>query len=100
MSHVGLATPAGARTNGQQHVTVCVCTYKRPQLLLGLLTALGGQDTGELFTYSVMAADNDCLESARTIVSDLAAAGAILMSYCVEPRGGEIVVARSGQRLP
>lgn len=94
MSRVDLATSAGARTNGRQHVTVCICTYKRPELLLRLLTALGAQDTGGLFTFSVVVADNDHLESARAIVSDFAAAAPMRIRYCVEPRQN-IALARN-----
>lgn len=89
-----MAASAGARTTGRQHVTVCICTYKRPQLLLRLLTALGAQETGGLFTYSAVVADNDHWESARTMVCDLAATASMPLSYCVEPRQN-IALARN-----
>lgn len=76
------------------HITVCACTYKRPRLLSRLLTALGTQDTGGRFTYSVVVADNDHLESARAMVSDFAAAAPIPIHYCVEPRQN-IALARN-----
>jgi glycosyltransferase involved in cell wall biosynthesis len=69
-----------------QHVSVCVCTYKRPHLLTRLLRELGQQETGTLFTYSIVVADNDPLGSAERVVSDFAAASTIPVTYCAEPR--------------
>jgi glycosyltransferase involved in cell wall biosynthesis len=59
-----------------------------------LLHELGGQDTGGLFTYSIVVADNDHLESARAIVADFAAAASIPTAYFVEPRQN-IALARN-----
>lgn len=73
-------------TPGQRHITVCICTYKRTELLERLLATLAAQDTGGLFTYSIVVADNDALQSAREVVSVFAAASAISTTYCVEPR--------------
>ena len=44
---------------GVQHVSVCICTYKRPVLLKRLLEGLGEQDTSGLFTFSIVVVDND-----------------------------------------
>src|SRR5579864_121377 len=55
------------------HITVCICTYKRPQLLERLLRALGQQSTGGFFSYSIVVADNDRLKSAETVVSTFSA---------------------------
>lgn len=76
------------------HITVCACTYKRPRLLARLLTALGAQDTGGRFTYSVVVADNDSLESARAIAADFAATAPMPIHYCVEPEQN-IALARN-----
>jgi len=73
-------------TNQVKQISVCVCTYKRPQLLRRLLDSLRDQDTGGLFTYSIVVADNDHLQSGRVVVSDFAAASAIPVTYCVEPQ--------------
>src|SRR5207245_10546140 len=51
-----------AMTNETKHITVCVCTYKRPHYLKRLLGELGNQDTSGLFTYSIVVADNDHLQ--------------------------------------
>jgi glycosyltransferase involved in cell wall biosynthesis len=68
------------------HITVCICTYKRPKLLKRLLDGLSRQTTEGLFTYSIAIADNDSLESARTLVKDFAASSPIPIRYSVEPR--------------
>lgn len=49
------------------HVTVCVCTYRRPALLARLLESLENL-AGEGFTWSVVVVDNDAAQSARAIV--------------------------------
>jgi succinoglycan biosynthesis protein ExoM len=80
--------------NESRHISVCVCTYKRPQLLKWLLEKLRDQDTDTLFTYSVVVADNDQLQSARAVVSDFVASSSLSVKYCVEPRQS-IALARN-----
>jgi glycosyltransferase involved in cell wall biosynthesis len=65
---------------------VCICTYKRPQLLRRLLGELADQETNGLFTYSIVVADNDHLRSAEAVVKDSAATSTIPVRYCVEPQ--------------
>src|SRR5580700_7943958 len=81
-------------TNESKHIAICICTYKRPVLLKRLLDDLGGQDTGGLFTYSIVVVDNDHLRSAEPVVSVFAAASAIPIRYCEEPRQN-IALARN-----
>jgi succinoglycan biosynthesis protein ExoM len=69
-----------------KHVSVCICTYRRPQLLKRLLQTLEKQETDGLFTFSVVVADNDGQRSAEALVSDFAADAAIAVTYCVEPQ--------------
>src|SRR4030088_2441779 len=80
--------------NETSHITVCVCTYKRSQLLKRLLEALRDQDTDTLFTYSMVVADNDQLRSAQAVVSDFAASSSVFIKYCVEPQQS-IALARN-----
>jgi len=47
------------------HISVCICTYKRPQLLERLLLALDSQRRDSLFSFSVVIVDNDIEESAQ-----------------------------------
>jgi succinoglycan biosynthesis protein ExoM len=73
--------------NGRpDHITVCVCTYRRPRLLQRLLESLTRQDTSGSFTISVVVADNDAAQSAREVVAEFAATAALEVVYCVEPR--------------
>lgn len=67
------------------HISVCICTYKRPQFLKRLLKEFADQETAGLFTYSIVVVDNDRLESAKTLASNFAAASTIPIRYCVEP---------------
>ena len=73
-------------THEPAHISVCICTYKRADLLKRLLAELAVQDTGNLFTYSIVVADNDSLGSAKATVSGFAATSAIPIKYCIEPR--------------
>jgi succinoglycan biosynthesis protein ExoM len=76
------------------HISVCACTYKRPELLKRLLEELVKQETNNLFTFSVVVADNDQAESAKKLVSEFAATSALSIRYCVEPRQN-IALARN-----
>lgn len=76
------------------HITVCVCTYRRPEFLKRLLDELDHQDTCGLFTYSIVIADNDRSESAKGIVSEFAAKSRIEIKYVVEPQQN-IALARN-----
>jgi glycosyltransferase involved in cell wall biosynthesis len=68
-----------------KHVTVCVCTFRRPELLKRLLDELARQETGGTFTYSVVVADNDRSQSARRTVEEFVASSPLRVVYCVEP---------------
>ncbi len=68
------------------HITVCICTFKRAQLLSRLLHELTGQDTDGQFTYSIVVVDNDQLRSAEAVVSEFVKNSPILARYCVESR--------------
>jgi succinoglycan biosynthesis protein ExoM len=73
------------------HISVCICTYKRQELLKRALDALGAQATEGLFTFSVVVVDNDAEESGRATVAD---ASGFQLTYCVEPRQN-IALARN-----
>jgi succinoglycan biosynthesis protein ExoM len=70
---------------GLKHISVCICTYKRPAFLARLLKDLKDQETGGLFTYSVVVADNDGTESAKQVVDDFARQTDIQIKYCIQP---------------
>ena len=69
--------------NRTKHLSVCICTYKRPQLLKRLLETLEKQET-DGFTFSVVVADNDEGRSAEPVVLEFSAQSAIPVTYCME----------------
>jgi len=78
----------------RSHISVCICTFKRPQLLKRALEKLGHQRTEDLFSYSVVIVDNDRAESAREAVAAYANGSALKILYCVEPEQN-IALARN-----
>lgn len=53
-----------------EHISVCICTYKRPLRLRTLLDCLGKQETENLFTFSIIIIDNDKSASAKKIYEE------------------------------
>jgi len=80
-------------TQQRPHISVCICTYKRPELLRRLLEDLQHQDTGDLFTYSIVVVENGDSEGAEAVVSEFAGSGTSIV-YCREPRQN-IALARN-----
>jgi len=76
------------------HVCICICTYRRPDILKRLLDALKDQKTEGRFTYSILVVDNDLRESARTIAQEFASASNMFVQYLVEARQN-IALARN-----
>jgi succinoglycan biosynthesis protein ExoM len=87
-----LSDPVTARA--VEHISVCVCTYKRSALLKRLLDKLNRQETGGLFTYSIVVSDNDEAKSAEAVVAGMRLSSAVPMKYCFEPRQN-IALARN-----
>jgi glycosyltransferase involved in cell wall biosynthesis len=81
-------------TNKPTHISICICTFKRPELLLRCLKSLEGQATAGLFTYSIVIADNDETRSAELAVGRFMARTSIAVVYCVEPQQN-IAMARN-----
>jgi succinoglycan biosynthesis protein ExoM len=77
-----------------QHITVCICTYRRPELLKRLLEDLKVQETEGLFSYSILVVDNDRKESAKDVVREFAGAQTVRIDYCVQPEQN-IALARN-----
>ena len=80
--------------NEVEHISVCICTYKRPTLLKRLLSTLATQETEGLFEYSVVIVDNDRNESARQVAKSAAIEFKTAVKYCVEPEQN-IALARN-----
>jgi glycosyltransferase involved in cell wall biosynthesis len=76
------------------HISVCICTYKRPDLLRRLLGRLEEQRTHGLFTYGVVVSDNDRARSAEQTVAGYTLSGTLSVTYCVEPQQN-IALARN-----
>lgn len=68
-----------------RNITVCICTYKRPEYLKQLLNRLLSQVTGNRFHYSITIADNDREQTAVNIVSEFIGYSPVPILYCVEP---------------
>jgi len=66
-------------------ITVCVCSYRRPELLERLLSALALQRTDGQFTFSCVVVDNDELATARPVVESLQPSFPVPIQYAVEP---------------
>ena len=74
------------------HIAVCVCTYKRPQMLQRLLNDLSVQETDEAFEFSIVVMDNDPSQSAKPVVSAFATQASVPVTYGAEPRQGICLV--------
>ncbi|MBP1660233.1 MAG: glycosyl transferase, family 2, partial [Candidatus Aminicenantes bacterium] len=70
------------------HISVCVCTYRRNAMLAKLLRNLALQETRGRFTFSVVIVDNDPTGSARTDVERLRLDLGLDVLYEVEPVKG------------
>ena len=69
-------------------VSICVCTFKRPQLLVGLLHSLGQQQLAGA-RIEVIVVDNDPAATAKAAVEQFACSHpAMAVRYDVEPRSG------------
>lgn len=67
------------------HISVCICTYKRPELLNRLLSTLEKQNTDDIFNFSIVVVDNDNYESDRQVVESYAAKSKLSINYYVQP---------------
>lgn len=78
----------------RDHISVCICTYKRPKMLLHLLRQLQSQKTDELFTFSIVIVDNDQNRSAKRTVNSFKEKSVINIKYYCEPKQN-IALARN-----
>lgn len=67
------------------HITVCICTFKRPEMLQRLLATLEGQQTDGKFSYSAVVVDNDANRSALETIALFQKSHALPVTYLVEP---------------
>jgi len=71
--------------SARDHVSVCICTYKRSKSLTRLLSELQNQVSDGLFTYSVVVVDNDHMQSAKSVVESFKERSFIDINYYNEP---------------
>ena len=80
--------PGSSASQSKPHISVCICTYKRPAPLKRLLNVLNAQNTAGLFTWSIVVADNDAARAAKAVVRQAQSESAVPIQYCVEPTRG------------
>lgn len=56
--------------SNNDHISICICTYKRPVYLNRLLHSLKQLNTENLFSYSAVIVDNDSEKSGETEVTN------------------------------
>ena len=78
----------------KDHISICICTYRRPALLSRLISKLEGQRTDHLFTYSAVVVDNDAAGSGQEAIRTAGAAGSVTVDYDIEPERN-IALARN-----
>jgi glycosyltransferase involved in cell wall biosynthesis len=76
------------------HISVCICTYKRPGLLARTLDGVLSQATHDAFTLEVVIVDNDKLRSAQDLVHKYQKRGTRRILYDCEPEQN-IALARN-----
>lgn len=81
-------------SSSRTHITVCICTFKRPAMLARLLGELQKQALSDGATFSVVVADNDGNRSAESVTREFAAKSPVGIVYCHEPRQN-IALARN-----
>ena len=69
----------------KKHISVCICSFKRPQFLQRTLENLRTLETEDLFDYSVVVVDNDREQTARATTLDFASTAPVKVVYGVEP---------------
>jgi len=69
----------------KNNISICICTYRRNQMLERLLQKLALQETDEHFDYSIVVVDNDALGPARETVMRLKDELGLDITYGIEP---------------
>jgi glycosyltransferase involved in cell wall biosynthesis len=77
-----LAIESGA----MEIISVCICTYKRPELLYLLLNELADQSTNLEFDFRVVVVDNDAKMSAQDIIQKIMIKFPKRIDYFCEPK--------------
>jgi len=78
----------------RHQISVCLCTFHRPELLLRALTSIVAQATNSEFSYEVVVVDNDHQRSAEATVRSCRLGNANQIIYDCEPEQN-IALARN-----
>jgi len=76
------------------NISICICTFKRPDLLKKLLFHLLGQKDDELYYFNIIVVDNDFNMSAKQTVEAFISTSKLRTRYFCEPRKN-IALARN-----
>jgi succinoglycan biosynthesis protein ExoM len=69
----------------KDHVSICVCTYRRNPMVERLLRGLRGLETDGRFDFSAVVVDNDAAGPARETVARMRSELAMAIEYDIEP---------------
>lgn len=69
----------------KDHISICICTFRRNLLLERLVRSLKSQETEGLFDFSIVVVDNDSAGPARETVARLREELGLRIDYDVEP---------------
>src|SRR5262245_15989215 len=85
-AHLSRSPPRDPGPGFANHISVCICTFKRPHFLKRLLDHVAEQHTGEHYTYSIVVVDNDSQRSGEAVCNDFVRRHAQPpLTYCVQP---------------
>ena len=68
----------------KEHISICICTYRRNQMLERLLRKVASQETGGIFDFSVVVMDNDAAGTAKETVTQLKEELGLDITYGIE----------------
>jgi succinoglycan biosynthesis protein ExoM len=74
------------QTVTSDHISVCICTYKRPQMLAHALEGVALQTTEDRFSFEVIVIDNDNRRSGEDVIKEFQENNAIKIVYGCEPK--------------
>jgi succinoglycan biosynthesis protein ExoM len=71
----------------RHHISVCICTFKRPDSLERLLVHVAEQETAGRYTYSIVVVDNDPQRSGAAACNEFVRRHSQpVLTYCVQPQ--------------
>lgn len=74
-----------AQHDGKNVCSVCIATFKRPELLRKLIKSLFEQKNIEEITLEIIVVDNDVEKSAKEVVDEFSSTSSINISYYTQP---------------